>query len=138
MIYQFEMWFTNEYVEDLVTDFAKILKLEYEKKDIDKAMGERDGYSLNNLLLIRGEGCLLCIDCNDRDYIFPLVAICQENVAEELNIAMLEWDNKIRKQYVQKPREKIVNVYYEDRGTLLRQIEEFYSISIHDEFLKYE
>ena len=89
-------------------------------------------------MIIKGEDCLLCVDCNDKDYIFPLVAICQEKDANKLNAAILEWDNKNKKEYKQKLRERVINVFYKDNSTLLRRIEEFYGISIHDEFLKYD
>lgn len=134
MICQFEMWFTNEYVEEVVADFARILNLKYDEKDVETAMEELSMYDIKNLLLIKGDGCMLCVDCNYDDYIVPLVVICQEKGADEIKATMLEWDNRIRKEYGQKPREEIINVFYKDNRTLLRRIEEFYNISIHDAF----
>ena len=136
MVYQFEMWFANEYIEEVVADFAAVLNLEYDKKDIDTAMEDLSN-GIKNVLMIKREGCLLCIDCNAKDYIIPLVVICQDNEEDQIKAAMLEWDNKIRKEYGQKLREEVINVYYKNNRTLLRQIEEYYKISIHDEFLKY-
>lgn len=136
MVYQFEMWFANEYIEEVVADFAAVLNLEYDRKDIDTAMEDLSN-GIKNVLMIKREGCLLCIDCNAKDYIIPLVVICQDNEEDKIKAAMLEWDNKIRKVYGQKLREEVINVYYKNNRTLLRQIEEYYKISIHDEFLKY-
>ena len=136
MIYQYEMYFTNEYLEELVEVFASILNLKYDEKDVEIASTSLSVHGLENVLLIKGAGCLLCIDCNARDYICPLVIMCQDNDADKIKAAMLEWDNRIRKGYGQKPREEVINVFYKDNQTLLRRIEEFYNISIHDEFMK--
>lgn len=138
MIYQYEMWFTNEYVEEVVEVFAGILNLKYDEKDVEIAMEEISMYDIKNLLLIKGDGCMLCVDCNYDDYIVPLVVICQEKAADEIRTAMFEWDNKIRKEYGQEPRKEVMNVFYKDNRTLLRRIEEFYKISIHDEYLMYK
>ena len=137
MVHQFEMYFTNEYLEELVADFAAVLNLEYDEKDVEIASESLSVHGLENVLLLKRTGCLLCIDCNARDYICPLVVICQDNDADKIKAAMLEWDNKIRKEYGQKSREEVINVYYKNNRTLLRQIEEYYNISIHDEFLQY-
>ena len=115
--------------------FAKILNIEYDEKDVETAMEEISMYDIKNLLLIKGDDCMLCVDCNYDDYIVPLVVICQEKAADEIRAAMLEWDNKIRKEYGQEPREVVMNVFYKDNRTLLRRIEAFYHISLHDEFL---
>ena len=130
------MYFTNEYLEELVEVFASKLNLKYDEKDVEIASTSLSVHCLENVLLIKGAGCLLCIDCNARDYICPLVIMCQDNYADKIKAAMLEWDNRIRKGYGQKPREEVINVFYKDNQTLLRRIEEFYNISIHDEFMK--
>ncbi len=90
MLHQYEMWFTNEYVEEVVEVFAGILNLKYDEKDVEIAMEEISMYDIKNLLLIKGDGCMLCVDCNYDDYIVPLVVICQEKVADEIRAAMFE------------------------------------------------
>lgn len=131
MVHQFEMYYSNEYLEEIVADFAAILNLNYDEKDVEAASKERDRCSLKNLLLLKREGCLLCIDCNDRDFIMPLVVICQDNDADQMKAAMLKWDNKIREEYYQKLTEEIVDVYHvKDGTTLLSEIESFYHIAI--------
>ena len=133
MVHQFEMYYANEYLEEIAADFAAILNLNYDEKDVEAASKERDRCSLKNLLLLKREGCLLCIDCNDRDFIMPLVVICQDNDADKMKAAMLKWDNKIREEYYQKLTEEIVDVYHvKDGTTLLSEIEGFYHIAIFD------
>ena len=39
---QYEMYFTNEYLDDIINDLAVIMELNVEKKVIDTAMQERD------------------------------------------------------------------------------------------------
>ena len=69
----------------------------------------------------------------------PLVVICQDNDADKIKAAMLEWDNKMRDEYYQELTEEIVDVYnVKDGSTLLSEIESFYHISIFDEFIKEE
>ena len=87
------------------------MELHIEKKDINVAMQERDRNSLNNLLLLKSELGCICIDCNDKDWIFPLVVICQDGVAAKIKQIMLKWDNLIREEYGQKLTEEICNVY---------------------------
>ena len=48
----------------------------------------------------------MCIDCNARDFIMPLVVICQDNDADKIKAAMLKWDNKIREEYYQELTEE--------------------------------
>lgn len=137
MVHQYEMYFTNEYLEEIVADFAMILKLKYHEKDLETASEEQNMRSLNNIFVIKREGCFLCIDCNDRDYIFPLVVRCQDNDADKIKESMLKWDNKIREEYYQELTEEIDDVYnVNDGSTLLSQIERIYHISIYDEFIK--
>lgn len=134
MLHQFEMYYANEYLEEIVADIAAILNLNYDEKDVEAASKERDRCSLKNLLLLKRDGCLLCIDCNDRDFIMPLVVICQDNDVDQIKVAMLKWDNKIRDEYYQKLTEEIVDVYHvKDGTTLLSEIERFYHIIICDQ-----
>lgn len=88
-------------------------------------MQERNFSSLNNLLILRKDGDIICIDCNDRDVIFPLVVICQEKYADAVNECMLKWDNSCRREYDQKLTDNIPNVYGKEK-TLLFYIEKYY------------
>ena len=137
MIHQFEMYYANEYLEEIVADFAAVLSLKYDEKDVEIASKERDRCSLKNIFILKREGCLLCIDCNDRDFIMPLVVICQDSDIDKIKAVMLEWDNKMREEYYQELTEEIVDVYnITDGSTLLSEIESFYHISIYNQFLK--
>lgn len=137
MVHQYEMYFTNEYLEEIVADFAAVLNLKYDEKDLEAASEERNMRSLNNLFVMKRDGCFLCIDCNDRDYIFPLVVRCQDNDADRIKESMLRWDNKIREEYYQELTREIEDVYHvNDGSTLLSQIERIYHISIYDKFIK--
>ena len=126
---QYEMYFTNEYIEEILSDLAVIMELHFEQKDIDAAMQERDKKSLNNLLILKNESGYICIDCNDMDWIFPLVVICQEGVADKIKRIMLRWDNLIRKEYGQDLTEDICNVYGKEQ-TMLSNLENYYGIAI--------
>ena len=137
MIHQFEMYYANEYLEEIVADFAAVLSLKYDEKDVEIASKERDRCSLKNIFILKREGCLLCIDCNDRDFIMPLVVICQDSDIDKIKAVMLEWDNKMREEYYQELTEEIVDVYnITDGSTLRSEIESFYHISIYNQFLK--
>jgi len=122
---QFEMYFTNEYIEEIVCDLANVMELVVEKQNIVVAMQERDKNSPNNLYVLKGNNNTICIDCNDRDWIFPLVVKCQEDDADVIKAVMLKWDNLIREEYGQEPTEDIYNVYG-NKNTLLNSIEEYY------------
>ena len=126
---QYEMYFTNEYLEDIINDLAVIMELNVEKKVIDAAMQERDKSSLNNLLLLKNESGCICIDCNDNDWIFPLFVKCQERVADKIKAIMIKWDNLIRAEYGQKLTEDICDVYGKE-PTLLDSIEKYYGMQI--------
>ena len=126
---QYEMYFTNEYIEEILDDLAVIMELHIEKRDLNVAMQERDKNSLNNLLLLKSELGCICIDCNDKDWIFPLIVICQDGVAAKIKEIMLKWDNLIRDEYGQKLTEEICNVYGKTQ-TLLSVIEGYYGITI--------
>lgn len=126
---QYEMIFTNEYVEEILDDLAPIMKAPHKQQDIDAAMQERDRNSLNNLLILKSELGCICIDCNDRDWIFPLIVVCQEGVAAKVKEIMLKWDHSIREEYGQKIPEDIYDVYDKNQ-TLLSNIEEYYGIKL--------
>lgn len=122
---QYEMYFTNEYVEEILHDLMSIIKIDVKKKDIEVAMQERDKNSQNNLLIFEKNGNIVCIDCNDRDWIFPLVVRCQEVHANAIKEIMLKWDNLIREEYGQELTNDMQNVYGMEK-TLLNSIEEYY------------
>lgn len=126
---QYEMIFTNEYVEEILDDLAPIMKAHHKQQDIDAAMQERDRNSLNNLLILKSELGCICIDCNDRDWIFPLIVVCQDGVAAKVKEIMLKWDHSIREEYGQKIPEDIYDVYDKNQ-TLLSNIEEYYGIKL--------
>lgn len=46
MIHQFEMYYANEYLEEIVEDLAAVLGLTYDEKDVEAASKERDRCSL--------------------------------------------------------------------------------------------
>lgn len=126
---QYEMWFTNEYIEEILDDIAPIMKVHHKQQDIDAAMQDRDYNSLNNLLILKSELGCICIDCNDKDWIFPLIVICQDEVAAKVKEIMLKWDHSIREEYGQKIPEDIYDVYGKKK-TLLSNIEEYYGIEL--------
>lgn len=126
---QYEMYFTNEYIEEILYDLVEILELHVKKKDIDAAMQERNRNSQNNLLLLKSELGCICIDCNDKDWIFPLVVRCQERVADKIKEIMLKWDSLLREEYGQKIADDLINVYGQTQ-TLLSNIEAYYGITI--------
>lgn len=80
-------------------------------------------------MLLKGESGSICIDCNDKDWIFPLVVKCQERLAPKLKETMLKWDNLIREEYAQKLSEDICNVYGKEQ-TLSDSIEKYYGITL--------
>lgn len=120
---QYEMYFTNEYVEEILHDLMSIIKIDVKKKDIEAAMQERDKNSQNNLLIFEKDWNIVCIDCNDRNWIFPLVVRCQEVYANAIKEIMLKWDNLIREEYGQELTNDMQNVYGMEK-TLLNSIEE--------------
>lgn len=125
---QYEMYLANEYIEEILCDLASIMKLDVEKRAIEAAMRERDKNSPNNLLSIQKNGNMVCIDCNDKDFIFPLVVKCQEIYADAVKESMLKWDNLIRQEYGQELADDIQNVFGMEK-TLLCGIEEYYGKS---------
>lgn len=126
---QFEMYFTNEYIKEILTDLANAMKLYFQEVDVEKAMQERDKQSSNNILLVKEGERFICIDCNDKDWIFPLIVRCDENEAQKLKKIMLKWDNLIREEYDQELTSDILNVYKKD-DNLLKRIEKYYNISL--------
>ena len=129
MVHQYEMYFTNEYLEEIVADFAAALNLKYDEKDVETASKSMSVRGLENLLILKRDRCFMCIDCNARDFIMPLVVMCQDSDADRIKPLMLAWDNKMREEYYQKLTAEIVDVYQvKDGSTLLSEIESFYHI----------
>lgn len=126
---QYEMYFTNEYIEEIVYELADIMKIDVEKKEMMAAMQERDRNSLNNIYILKKDDNIICIDCNDKDWIYPLVVKCQEADADVVKATMLKWDNLIRKEYGQELTVDIDNVYGKP-DTLLNSIEKYYGKQI--------
>lgn len=90
---QYEMYFTNEYIEEIIHELANVMKADVNEKDIAIAMQERDKNSPNNLYILRENENVIYVDCNDKDWIFPLVVKCQEKDAAVIKEIMLKWDN---------------------------------------------
>ena len=129
MIFQYEMYFTNEYIEEIIGDLSMVMDVCIREEEIKNAMYERNNLSKNNVLLFKKSECFICIDCNNKDWIYPLVVRCQENEADQVKEIMLKWDNQIRDEYAQKQRETMDNVYGKE-DTLLSEIEKYYGITV--------
>lgn len=130
---QYEMCFANEYLEEIVQDLSRVMHLKAEREKMQKARRERDIESLDNLLLLGGEEEFICVDCNDRDWIFPLVVRCREWRSDEIRAVMQDWDDSIRREYGQKTAEGMRNVYGGEH-TVLGCLEEYYHMKIGDMF----
>lgn len=102
------------------------MALDADREDaITAAIQEKDKSSYHNLYILGEKENIIYIDCNNRDWIFPLVVKCQENVSGAVRTAMLKWDNLIRGEYGQKLMNDIHNVYGKD-NTLLNNINRDY------------
>lgn len=126
---QYEMYFTNEYIDEIVQELADEMGMEVAEQDIKSAMQEKDKSSLNNIYTLKKDGKLICIDCNDNDWIYPLVVQCNEAEADKVNKIMLKWDNMIREEYGQELTIDIPDVYGKG-STLLSSIESYYKTRI--------
>lgn len=126
---QYEMYFTNEYIEEIMFDLTSILGLPYDAGQIACAMEEKDLCSKQNVIILQNDSCLLCVDCMVVDYIYPLIVRCPASLAHKVNQKMMEWDRKIRLEYDQEITSEIPDVYG-NRQTLLQCILEFYHLSL--------
>ncbi len=126
---QYEMYFTNEYTKEILHDLAEVMDLYIEETSIEKALLEKDKSSQNNLFLLKGKGQFVCVDCNNNDWVFPLIVICDEKIQNEVRVVMLRWDNLIREEYNQELSGDIINVYGKE-NTLLHNIEAGYGIKL--------
>ncbi len=126
---QFEMYFTNEYVQEIVTDLTKAMGLHLPEEAVEKAMRESDPQSKNNLLLIKKDDRFICIDCNDQDWIFPLIVRCDENEAPLLKEIMMSWDKAIREEYAQEAVSDLSNALGK-ADNLLKRLEKYYDLTL--------
>ena len=125
---QYEMFFTNEYIEEIVTDLGNAMQINFSLQDVDRAMQERDKHSVNNVLFLKKGEQFIWIDCNDKDWIFPLVVRCDEQEKEKVKEIMMKWDNLIRAEYNQKLTSDLYDVYGKE-DNFLKQIEDYYNVS---------
>ena len=126
---QFEMYFTNEYVQEIVTDLTKAMGLHLPEEAVEKAMRESDPQSKNNLLLIKKDDRFICIDCNDRDWIFPLIVRCDENEAPLLKEIRMSWDKAIREEYAQEAVSDLSDALGK-ADNLLKRLEKYYDLTL--------
>lgn len=126
---QFEMYFTNEYVQEIVTDLTKAMGLHLPEEAVEKAMRESDPQSKNNLLLIKKNDRFICIDCNDRDWILPLIVRCDENEAPLLKEIMMSWDKAIREEYAQETVSDLSDALGK-ADNLLKRLEKYYDLTL--------
>ncbi len=130
---QYEMCFAGEYLEEIVRDLCAVMPLKVPEGSIRRARQERDLESLRNLLLLGGEEEFICVDCNDRDWIFPLVVRCRMGYADEVRAVMQRWDKSVRLVYGQSASEDMRDVYGGEH-TVLGCLEEYYHMKIGDMF----
>ena len=129
---QYEMYFTNEYIYEIINELSKIMHIDYERSDIDCAMNTRDKNSLENIIIVRDNSnpeYFICVDCNDKDWIYPLIVRCGSEKKKEVNSCMLKWDNLIREEYDQDLTEVILDSLGNE-DTLLKRIEQYYDCNI--------
>ena len=126
---QYEICFANEFAEEVIMELTKEMQLPYLREDFLTAWNERNMRSPRNLYIARKKDRLICLDCNDRDWLFTLVVICNENEAESIKRIILEWDNRSREEYGQKLTKDLKN-WYGVPDSLLRIIEQEYHISL--------
>lgn len=124
---QYEMYFTNEYTEDIATELVSKMSIKFDKNKLIEAIEENDITSVNNIFFAQNGENKLIIDCNNRDWIYSLVAICNSSCCTDIKKIMHDWDNKIREEYDQELIEEIRNVFGET-DTLLDSIEEYYKV----------
>lgn len=102
---QFVISFPNEYTEKILAELTDKMGFLYDRNMFLIAWNERDIKSTNNLIRIGTRNRFICVDCNDRDWIFNMVVRCNNDEANSIKELLLEWDNKIRMEYHQKHRE---------------------------------
>lgn len=129
---QYEMYFTNEYLFDIIDEISDLMGINYDKDKLSRAFEVDDTQSVENLFIVHNiinPEYFICVDCNNKDWIYPLVVRCSISQKDSVNRCMLQWDNKIREEYGQKLTESI-NDSYNNADSLLKRIEANYSIQI--------
>lgn len=130
-MFQYEMYLTNEYFLEIVKDLSEIMKLEWDEKQALQAFCYDAQEKIKNLFISYGEGRqdFICVDCDNKDWLYPLVVRCSDTQQEQVNQKMLQWDNQMREEYGQELTIQIKNSYSSE-DTLLKRIETKYAISI--------
>lgn len=108
------------------------MKISYNKALLHKTFKEHDNESINNLFIVRdsaNQDSFICVDYSNKDWIFPLVVKCADEYKIEVYKCMLDWDNKIRKEYDQELTEEIFDSI-KNEDSLIKRIESFYKITI--------
>lgn len=72
---QYEICFANEFAEEVIIELTKEMQLPYLREDFLIAWDERDKHSTKNIFMIKDKERFICVDCNDRDWLFGLVLI---------------------------------------------------------------
>ncbi|MBR1445359.1 MAG: hypothetical protein IJ583_17705 [Firmicutes bacterium] len=125
----YEITLANEYTEDVLKEVSIVMDLHYNNEDLKKCISERNMRSINNLFTLKNNKKMVCIDCNDRDWLFLICIICNENEAVKVKEVLLKWDNISREEYSQQLRNDLDNEYY-NPNSCLKQIEKFYNIRL--------
>jgi len=132
MWFQYEMFFTNEYIFELIKELSQIMHIEYNESMVMRAFKCIDNASKESIFIARNVddySLFICVDCNNKDWIYPLIVRCNEITNIAVNECMLRWDNKIREEYGQKLTVSIENSI-NNEDTLLGRLEKFYNINV--------
>ena len=127
---QYEMYFTNEYTEEIIDELAEIFKVKYDKSLLHQAIKELDKSSINNIFVINIDESCIIVDCNNRDWIYSLIVISTDFFANSVSDILMKWDNEIRKVYGQELVLCEQDVFGKS-NTLLESIEEYYKQKIY-------
>lgn len=127
---QYEMYFTNEYTEEIIDELAEIFKIKYDKSLLHQAINEKDKSSINNIFIINIDENSIIVDCNNRDWIYSLIVISTDYFADSVSEIMMRWDNEIREEYGQELVLCEQDVFGKS-NTLLESIEEYYKQKIY-------
>ncbi|MBA4538763.1 hypothetical protein H1Z61_16925 [Bacillus aquiflavi] len=131
---QYEMYFTNEYLLEIMDDISTIMKIDYDREKLLKSYESENIGNIDNLFVARDANnpeYFICVDCDNKDWIYPLVVRCSEKQQDCVNKCMLQWDNNIREEYGQELTERINNSFGNgNKDTLLKRIELKYDVKI--------
>ncbi len=125
---QYEICFTNEYTQEIIEDLAREMHLPYSHDAILRAINERDMHSPQNVVFIGEKERFICVDCNDKDWIYPIVVRCTEKEAIKIKNILLQWDTAIRIEYNQQLQDDLENRLGKEYSWI-NHIESFYNIS---------